>query len=431
MALAAIFGLALAALAVTAPAAETSASGAGSQGSFGLIATVPLNVVGGPWSLGLNPVDGDLYIGLSPAFSGTGLVVVVSSTTDAVLGSVATSQDPLDTATDPVNGNTYVPNYVGYNITVISGATAPTASNLSVGTDPQTVAFDPANGDLYVGTASAIVVLSGSSNSVVATIPTDEGVSDLVYAPSTTEIYALVGDNVTVVSSATNTVTSSIPLPGSRLGPGQSVLYPMLLDPATGDLYIGVSVDSSDLISTAVVSTLTDSVLATILNTGEPVAAGAGDVVYGFAPGAPANVSVISGSANSVTTTFGLSQDDFDLIYDSANGGLVAFPTNPDGNDLELLSGATGRVETTVDLPRDSAGDGGFGLYDPANGRVYLVSGLTDLTLFAFGPVSAPGAGPFATVTFVEGIALGGTLVAATAAGLMLWQRRRARRLAP
>jgi len=418
-------GVILFLLAATAPAAMASGVGSSSPASFGLIDTIPLNVSGGTWTLGLNPVNGDLYLGVSPAFSANGSVEVTSTSTDTLIGSVSTPTNPGAVAIDLANGDAYVPNLSGgyENITVISGVTNTAVRSVPVGPSPTSVADDPANGNLYVGIEGGVAVLSGTSSSVVAAITTGSAVTDIVYAPTSADMYALDGNNVTVLSSANNSVLRTIALPGS---PGSTLLYPMLFDPANGDLYVGVSVgQTGGGASSSVISTLTNSLLTTIPNTGEPVAVGENGDIYAFEPGAPANVSVISATTNALTTTFGIGPA-LNLLYDSANGGLVGAPTNPEGSAVSLVAASTGQVESSVTLP-NGGGDVYPILYDPASGLVYVVSGFPNLAVYVLGPTAPPAASPSWTVAFLEGVALGGGVVAVAAAGVLLHYRRRRR----
>jgi len=395
-------------------AAAGTEPGSGQDAALSVVASIPLaSWSGTPTYDGAN---GNLYVpggfGVAPLPTLSD-VTIVSGATNTVTGTVIVGGNPWFPTVDSLNGDVYVPNSVSNNVSVISGTTGSLLATIPVGNDPTEVTFDPMNGNLYVsdqnGTESSgsISVISGVLNQVIATVALDF-LSGSVLGPNGT-IYVGGGNHLSVISGTTNSVIDTIPVSAN--------VDALLYDPANEDLYAGTS---GGLV---IIPSSTNAVSQTLGSVGEPVFVDSNGDVYTLQSGSPANVSVISGSSNSVISTFPVGPAST-VAYDPATGDLYATDPEMFPGVLTVTSSSSKQILESVTLapqgylvePR----------YDPGNGEVYVVEyGASNAVLVLGNGTSSSGATSSlldSALFLGAGIVVG---VLATAGVVLLRQRRK------
>ncbi len=214
----------------------------------------------------------------------SGVVSVISTSTNAVVASIPVDDAPNAIAYDPARGEIFVGN-IGKTandssasntatglVSVISDSSNSVVANIPVGPDPDGMTYDPSKGEIFVsneGSASvsgSISVVSDSSNSVIATIPlADAGES--VYDPTLGEVVVVTpdSDSAAVISDATDSVVgteSAGPHPFSIAydsGKGEIFVSNPLNDTLT--VISGASTTSSSASTKASSTSLTSSYL--------------------------------------------------------------------------------------------------------------------------------------------------------------------------
>ncbi len=126
-----------------------------------------------PVAIALDPIDGRLFVTES---SDPGGVMVINGTSNQEEGFLADADGPWWDLYDPANGDLYVENWGGDNLTVFNATSeAPVASvNLTNGlptgaTGP--MAYAPSDRDVFVPVLDQAAVIVGPNNTVVGTVP--------------------------------------------------------------------------------------------------------------------------------------------------------------------------------------------------------------------------------------------------------------------
>ena len=234
-------------------------------------ATIPVGIhlQDHPWAIALDTVTNDLYVPNDNANN----VTVVDASTGKTVASVVAKPTPISAVFDSSNG--YI--YVGDDglttawITVINGATQTLVTNIDLGPNtgefPLGLAIDTSNGDLYVGNAQGnnITVVSLSTDKVTGSIAVGDYPGSVALDTSNNLLYAAdtSGQNVSVVDTTTNTPIKSIAINTSTelVGPS-AVAY----DAATGCVYAPSG--GGDWVS--IINTLTNANIGTIAIQGAP-----------------------------------------------------------------------------------------------------------------------------------------------------------------
>jgi YVTN family beta-propeller protein len=389
-------------------------SSSGHDTAISVVASIPLASESGmPTYDGAN---GNLYVpggfGLAPPPT-LSVVTIVSGATNTVTGTVIVGGNPWFPTVDSLNGDVYVPNSVSNNVSVISGTTGSLLATIPVGNDPTEVTFDPLNGNLYVsnqdgmGSSGSISVISGVLNQVVATIALDFLPGSVL--GSNGDIYVGGGDHLAVISGTTNSVIDTISVTAS--------IDALLYDPANEDLYAGTS---GGLV---VIPSSTNTVSQTLGSLGDPVFVDFSGNVYTLQSGDPANVSVISGTSNSVISTFPVGPAST-VAYDPVTGDL--FATNPEVFPGVLTVTSTSSKQILESVTLAPQGHLVEPRYDPGNGEVYVVEYGASNAVLVLGNVT-PSSGASSNL-FNSGFFLGagiGIGILATAGVVLLRQRRK------
>jgi YVTN family beta-propeller protein len=149
-------------------------------------------------------------------------VLVIDPTTDTVLTTIDTgsTSDPVAIALDPVNDHLFVSGSSSeVGVQVIDGSNNSVVDQLVAGPAPSWDVYDPANGELYVENADGnnVSVFNASTGATVTSIPVTAGASTglggpIGYAPSDGDLFVPVVDGgAAIISGATNTVIGTIP----------------------------------------------------------------------------------------------------------------------------------------------------------------------------------------------------------------------------
>lgn len=147
----------------------------------------------------------DLYVTAPGTGCSGNTVAVVSTVSDSFVTSITVGPCPGWPAYDPANGDVYVPNSAGDNVTIIStasnsviGSVNLTSAATPTGGGPGAVFYDPSNGYLYVSISSmdTVAVLSG--------VPSASGSTIATSWDSASDDYSFPNDLPTLGNPATN-----------------------------------------------------------------------------------------------------------------------------------------------------------------------------------------------------------------------------------
>ena len=194
---------------------------------------VPLTIVPitcCPGSLALNPGGTRLYVadGELGQLNVVDVALAESNPAGAVIAVVPVASANR-VAVAPDGARVYV---TGMDeVVVLSTATNAVIGTIPVGTGPIGVAFTPDGTRAYVAnsTASTLSVIDTATSAVTATIalPTGAQPSEVAVTPDGTRVYVtnFGGDSVSIVNTATQSVTATIAV-GSRAEPGAVAISP-------------------------------------------------------------------------------------------------------------------------------------------------------------------------------------------------------------
>ncbi len=170
-------------------------------------ASIPLDLL--PYSLTYDAYDGELVI---PDVAGNA-TYFVNASTDEIVGITPVATYPMWAAVDPSTGEVAVVDYLGsplVGVVTFLNAAHRVVSSTPTGYDPTGIAFDAANGDFYVPDdyGGNVTVLSAATRSVVTVVAAaaSSALVSVAYDPGNSEVY--VGDEtnstVGVIDSSTN-----------------------------------------------------------------------------------------------------------------------------------------------------------------------------------------------------------------------------------
>jgi len=237
---------------------------------------------------------------------------------------------PSGGALDTRNGNVFVANEKSNDVTVVN-ATTHSPSTIKVGTSPSDVVYDPNNGNLYVPNlnSSSVSIINGATDKVTATVKLGSGAHPATAQVDSANGNVLVFDNVTFPSNTTVWMIKNSTHAVTKLTLGLGLILIATYSPASKDMYVPNYFSST-------VTAISPS-------------------------GALTNISVPAPPIS--------------LVYDPAGkvivmtlGAVLPSPPSLDWIDAANLVGAATPVPTNV-----STFVVGSGLYDPYNGRVYVL----------------------------------------------------------
>lgn len=150
-----------------------------------------------------------------------GVVMVISPVTNSIISTINVGSLPETSVYDPYNGYLYTANSLSNNVSVINTATETVIATIPVGNGPVGIAYASTNHYVYVANSASgtVSVINSSANAVFTTITVASSAGTLagaVFDPSNGNIYvggfnnASLVDSVYVISTATNKVIANI-----------------------------------------------------------------------------------------------------------------------------------------------------------------------------------------------------------------------------
>ncbi len=229
--------------------------------------TVPIGV--SPRDVAITPDGEYAYVTTMSANGGPGSLAVISTTTKTVTATVTVGVGPNHVAISPNGAYVYVTNSFGGSISVINTATNSVTATVHLTGEPAGVSVTPDDEFVYVTTgAGSVSVINATSNTVTATIAV--GFYPLGVAITPDGAYAYVANyidgTISVISTATNTVTSTITLPFD------SRPVEVAVTPNGEYVYVTNQDSEASLVSTLVISTVTNKAVATVTGFSSPYA---------------------------------------------------------------------------------------------------------------------------------------------------------------
>jgi YVTN family beta-propeller protein len=299
--------------------------------------------VAGPNGIVYDPEDGDFYIPSVPTGSPTathGNLTIVNAARAAVIGNVSLSFEPSSILYVPTNGDLYLGNQSGDNLSVFEPAAQRTIGSVQLPNTPSMLAYDGGDHEIFVGIEGNVSVVSVTSGSVVKTFPVDRNPSGLAYDPLNGYVYVAdyVWNNVSIVSATSYAVVGSALLGASP--------YNMAYDSANGDLYVA-DLLSSQLI---VVNSTSNRVIGFVPLDTTP---------YGVAYDPQTkdlyvddyyagNVSIVNPAKGKIIGYLPAGTDAWGIAYDAADHDL--YVTNPGSDNITVLDPTTRSVVTSLNF---------------------------------------------------------------------------------
>jgi YVTN family beta-propeller protein len=347
--------------------------------------------------------NGNLFVSSSDQYSWS--VTVINGSTDAVSTVVTDTGRPLALAYDSGNGDVYVANWIGNNVTVIDGRSYAILTsielppqNFSAGGGPFNILYNPFNGflDVVEYDPAYLVQIDGNTNQVVGYTPYWDYDDVLTANPTDGNLYAAVNTtaglfptggeprfDLDVLNGSTLAVVSSLPMNGS---PG-ALTYDSLND----QLFLAGS-------------------------------------TRGYPDYYNGSVTEFNSAATKVEAVTPIGQLPTGIALDAANGNLYA--TNYESANISVVNSTTLRVAGTIPVA-SSAGPTGAIVYDAQNQCLYTVAieGLVSIISPPGGTCALPPAPASTPGLTAGGLAVAGSLgtVAAATVFIVLRVRQRPR----
>lgn len=304
------------------------------------------------------------------ADEGSGSVSVISTSTHAVLATIAVGANPSSLAYDNQTGEVYVANSGSNTVSVVSDTTYGVLATIPVPANPTRVAFDPHASEVFVAASSTdnVTVISAATHTVVASI----GVAgpagcSLAVDPVLGQVFDVGVNETYVISDAVNQQVASVPA-----GDCASYLPTAGYDPLHGEMLLADYNTSSVLV---VQDGNADAPLPPINVSGAPtglLVANGGLFVYVVTITGPGTVDTIGTANNTVFASVTVGYYSYALAGSLSSKAVVVVGYSGRSTVVEA-----GSIVATV--PTDYDALTGFG--DPASQEVYLLSyyGIVDV----------------------------------------------------
>jgi YVTN family beta-propeller protein len=278
-----------------------------------------------PQGIALDSAKGELFVAQYAA----GNVEIISTTSNNVVGTIATGIRPYAAGYDSAKGEVFIANYGSSDVSVINDTTDKIVATIGVGFEPHSVFYDSARGEIFIGNFGSgnMSVINDTTNGVVATINVGAKPAWMAYDNALSEIFVTNygSNNVSVINDGTNGVVANIPVGSDPLG--------IAFDSGKGEVFVA---NANCL----------------------------------YAPCGPGTVSVIDAATNSVVATVDTDSSPVGLVYDRYLGELLV--PNYGSVDMSIISDATNTVTSTLMVGSYPS----FTVYDNANNYVYLTNGF-------------------------------------------------------
>ncbi len=268
-------------------------------------------------------------------------VLVIDTTTNAVVGTIAVGDGPYGVAVTPDGKHAYVTNIVSNNVSVIDTTTNAVEATVAVGGSPYGVAVTPDGKHAYVANAGTdtVSVIDTTTNAVVSTIAVGGLVYEVTVTPDGKHAYVTSGStpgNVSVIDTTSNAVVSTIAVGGSPYG--------VAVTPDGKHAYVANV--GSDTVS--VIDTTTNAVIGTIaVGDGPWGVAVTPDGKHAYVTNLISDiVSVIDTTTNTVEATVAVGIDPRSVAV--TPDGKHAYVANVNSNDISVIDTASNTVNATI-----------------------------------------------------------------------------------
>ena len=301
------------------------------------------------------------------------LVVLVYQTsprpktcTTCDLGNIDAGWGPVEIAYDNSTGHIFVLDYgpssspTPWGVTVINGSTDTVQGFLHLSQRPVEMAFDSHNGDLYITSFAydTIYVLNATTGANVTWIATPEqglfsGPGSIVYDAVSGYIVAFDPPNVLIINPSTNLVVRTI-----DLGIG---LYPVGVNPVTGELYVTTSIQQLIGFNLTVLNGSTFGVESSLRLNGTAQAIvfdPSNDCIYvavtlfGFGEyQTNGSLLTLDGSGTHVLASARIGNEPNEIALDRSNQNL--YVTNAATGNISVVNGTTSRPSGSIPVDPD------------------------------------------------------------------------------
>jgi YVTN family beta-propeller protein len=180
-----------------------------------------------------------------------GTVSVIDTETNTVINTITVGEYPIESAFNPSGSLSYVPNYGSGTVNVIEVATNAIVNTITVGAAPDFVSFNPSGTIAYVSNKYGVNVIDVAANAVINTIVESSTISGMAFNPSGTIAYAAIGSNnaISVIDVQTNSIIGTVSISngpfGLAMSPSGSYLYSSLY--YDGDVSVIGNLPETDL----------------------------------------------------------------------------------------------------------------------------------------------------------------------------------------
>lgn len=147
-----------------------------------------------PWNpegMAYDPSTNEIFLVTGGSGSSPSPTVILDAATNTVVKTIYTGWSSETALYDAKNGQVYVSNVNGANLTVIDGTTDSVVGSITVGSTPAGMLIDPATGLLYVAVQSSdeLVVINPSTDSVIGNISVGSSPGAAAYNSITGNLY--------------------------------------------------------------------------------------------------------------------------------------------------------------------------------------------------------------------------------------------------
>lgn len=270
--------------------------------------------------------------------AGSGNVSVISTATNAIVGTIGVGSNPQAVAASPDGSRVYVVNLTSGNVSVINTLTNSVVATIGVGIAPIGVCVSPDGSRAYVSHTGAnpVTVINTATNTVIATIPVGTSMYGICISPDGSRLYVVDQSNkIFVINTATNTVLTTI-----TVG-----FFPtaIAISPDGSRLYVTISTNSVQVINTT-----NYFILANIGVGSGPQAMSispAGNLLY-VANRLSNDVSVVNTLTNTVVATISVGQQPYGTSV--TPDGNKLYVANRNSNNVSVINTATNSVINTI-----------------------------------------------------------------------------------
>lgn len=337
-----------------------------------VLSTIQLDYGLSPSAIVLDQANGNLYI----TSSSDQRVIVVSTETDSVSGTLIAGQYAVGITLDGSAGNLYVVNSNYDTVSVFNASINSGSAPLQVGNfEAGSSVYDPLNGMVYVANgvlstngAGGVFEINGLTNKPIGyiSLPCGGSANALALDSSNGYLYVVGGcqGQVEVIDTSTNNPVTTI-----NIGNPFSLLDAITYDPSNGNIYVADGSSGSSAIY--VIDGATNSITS-VVNGVSPYstpAALAFDPLDGYvysANRAGNSVYVISGEF--VLSTINVGAQPFGASFDSVTGNV--YISDFGAGNVSVIQGTS--LVNTISL-----GSGSSPIQittDPSTGNIYVAS---------------------------------------------------------